>query len=172
MIRPTWICRFKRHRDENGQVGTRWDFVSGTGPLGNMIYGPLYCPLKRAPYAPVVYLNRPRFKPGSAPDPRRPALGLFAPGGGNITGVFEPSPEHPGRGFGDALDRKDALLIHRDDAAETMNIYVFPGLGLQSLSVFMAWIDGGVSLEPEGERGQTLYNKCYLDTNSVAGGND
>jgi hypothetical protein len=84
--------------------------------------------------------------------------------------VFEPSPEHPGQGFGDALDRKDALLIRRDDEAETLKIYVFPGLGLQSLSVFMTWIDGGVSLEPEAAQGQALYNKCSLDTDFVAGG--
>lgn len=169
MIRPTWVCQFKRHRDENGQVGTRWDYSAGTGPSGNTIYGPLYCPLKRAPYTPVVYLNRPFGKRGSAPDPRRPALGLFAPGGHNITGVFEPSPEHPGRGFGD-VDRTDALLIHRDDAAQTMAIYVFPGLGLQSLSLFMAWVDGGVCLEPEGAQRQALYNKSYLATESVTAG--
>jgi hypothetical protein len=143
--------------------------------LENIIYEPLYCPLKRAPFAPVLYLNRPRVKPGTAPDPRRPPLGLFAPGGRNVSGIFEPSPEHPGRGFGDALDRKDALLIRRDDVAQTMVIYVFPGLGLQSLSLFMAWIDGGVSEEPENAESVRIMrnvNKCHVDTDSVAPEND
>jgi hypothetical protein len=173
MIRPTWVYHFTRAiNPKTGRPGTRYDLTGWEGPVP---YAPLVHCLKRTG-EPVLYLNRPRLAPGVAPDPRRPTLGLFAPGDSNVSGIFEPSPEHPGRGFGD-VERKDALLTRRDEEAGSLTVFVFPGLGLQGLTLFMAWIDGGVSedllpgppLLGEGPEGGCLDNNIYLDTDSVAG---
>jgi hypothetical protein len=166
MIRPTWVYHFTRHAE-----GTRFDLTGWEGPEP---YAPLVHCLKRSG-EPVLYLNKPRLAPCAAPDPRRPTLGLFAPGGINVSGIFEPSPEHPGLGFGD-ISRKDSLLTRRNEKAGTLTILVFPELGLQSLTLFFQWLDGGVSEDPlpappllgEGPERGCLDNNVHLDTESVA----
>jgi hypothetical protein len=167
MIRPTWVYHFTRHAK-----GTRYDLKGWEGPEP---YAPLVHCLKRGG-EPVLYLNRPRLAPAAAPDPRRPPLGLYDTEKKTISGIFEPSPEHPGHGFGD-IARKDALLTRRDEEAGKLTILVFPALGGQSLTVFLAWLDGGVSEDPlpappllgEGPEGGGLDNNVHLDTDSVAG---
>jgi hypothetical protein len=151
MTRPDFIYRFKRHR-EDGQ-GTRFDLVGWEGPG---CYSPLMCPLKQSG-EPVVYVNRWRLKAGTAPDPRKGGLTLAAPGrrkgekGRNLSSIYEPSPEHPGQGFGDLGPRIDAILTRRDEFAGTLTVFVFLGLGLQAETLFLAWISG-----PEGGVSEAL----------------
>jgi hypothetical protein len=145
MTRPDFVFHFRRHRAD-GQ-GTRFDLV---GWDGAGCYAPLICPLKRSG-EPVVYVNRWRVKPGTAPDPRKGGLILAAPGkakgehGRNLSSIFEPSPEHPGQGFGDMGPRVDAILTRRDELMGTFTAFVFLGLGLQAETLFLSWTSGGVS---------------------------
>lgn len=164
MIRPTWVYHFKRHRKDG--EGTRLDLVSWDGPG---CYAQLMCPLKRT-REPVVYLAPWRITTGNAPDPRKGDLILAAPGRRSLSSIYEPLPEYPGRGYGDLNKRKDAILTVRDEQAEHLTVYVFPNLGLQSQSLFLTWIDGGVCLEPGRAQRQALYNKPHLATESVTSG--
>jgi len=146
VTRPDFIFHFKRHRLDG--TGTRFDLVACEGPG---CYAPLVCPLKRTG-EPVVYVNRWRLPPGAAPDPRKGGLILAAPGrakgerGRNLSSIFEPTPERAGWGFGD-IDRKDAILTHREEEAGELTIWVFLGLGLQAETLFQAWQTGGVALD-------------------------
>ncbi|MGA2547528.1 MAG: hypothetical protein ABSF43_13320 [Rectinemataceae bacterium] len=149
MTRPDFVYRFMRHRTD-GQ-GTRHDLAEMLGGY----YTPLICPLKKTG-EPIVYVNRWRMKAGTAPDARKGGLILAAPGkakgekGRNVSSIFEPSPEHPGQGFGDIGPRVDAILTRRDELAGTLTVFVFLGLGLQAETLFLAWTsgpDGGVSEE-------------------------
>jgi len=158
MIRPTWVYRYRRVQ------GTVFHFEGMEGPG---CYAPLvHFRKKKNPDIAYLYLGPPKKK-GNAPlGPRDPRLSIHA-NGKNISGIFEPSPEYPGKGFGN-IERRDALLTVRDDAAGELTIYVFPGLGMQDETLFLSWHDGGVSLEAEGPRGQALYNNGHLDTKPVA----
>jgi hypothetical protein len=169
MIRPLYVYRFRRHRTDG--EGTRYDLAGWDGPG---CYAPLACPLKRSG-EPVVYVNKWCIPAGTAPDSRKGGLILAAPGkargekGRNLSSIFEPSPEHPGRGFGDLEKRRDAILTERNAEVGTLSVYVFPGLGLQAETLFLTWIDGGVLVEPEGMASRSLFNinKGFLDTDSV-----
>ncbi len=147
MTRPDYVYRFTRHRTD-GQ-GTRFDLTGWHGPG---CYAPLVCPLKRTG-EPVLYVNRWRVKEGAAPDPRKGGLILAAPGkakgekGRNVSSIFEPSPDHPGRGYGDIGPRKDAILTIRDEEAGTLTVLVFLKLGQQAETLFLSWLDGGVAEE-------------------------
>ena len=176
MTRPDYVYRFTRAiNPKTGKLGTRYDL---TGMEGPGCYAPLVCPLKRSG-EPVLYMNRWRVKEGAAPDPRKGGLILAAPGRAkgeknrNISSIFESSPDHPGRGFGDMGPRKDAILTYRDEEAGMLTIRVFLGLGLQAETLFLADLDGGVwadvfpspLLTPGGPLADD-YNKPYLATDS------
>ncbi len=148
MISPAWKYYFQRCK------GTRYNLLSWEGPG---CYSPLFGLLKREK-VPIVYLN----KDLGGPNQRKPLFGLYKPGkvkSEKITGIFEPSPDHPGRGFGD-VSRKDALLIRRNEETATLEILVFPGLGMQSLNLFLYWISSMISEVPA----EMLNNNVSLDT--------
>ena len=181
MTRPAWVYRFQRHRKDH--EGSRFDLVAWDGPG---YYAPLVCPLKKTG-EPVVYVNRWKVKAGEAVDPRKGGLILAAPGRGkgdkgrNLSSIFEPMPEAPGWGFGDlerdGVKRLDAILTHREEEADSFTVFVFPGLGMQSETLFHARLTGGVALEvDEPQRmtpGLSLYNNVPLtsdfDTNPENG---
>ena len=171
MIRPTWVYRYSRPiNPKTGKPGARYNRESWDGPEP---FGPLEHYLKRDG-APIIYVNRwtgPRDE-----HKNRAAIGLFPAdtedfkakyGQGAISGIYEPMPEHPGMGYGDSPDRKDAFLFLRDDKAGTFTVAVFPGHGQSRQTLFFEWVDGAVRLEPEGARRQVLYNNGHLDTDFV-----
>lgn len=156
MTAPSLVAFFRRH-----EAGTRYDLTGWDGPgCPHALFG-----LLKRGHAPIVYLNRYRLRPGAAPDPRKPPIGIFKPDKGStcISGVWEPDPAAPGCGFGDIGPRRDAILTVREETAGTLRIMVFPDLGMQAETLFLAWRDGWVSES-------ILYvNKSHLDTDSVTG---
>jgi len=185
MTRPDFAYHWTRAiNPRTGKPGTRYNLTGWQGPG---CYAPLVGTLKTTG-EPVVYVNKNQEKAGTTPNERRPENGLFLPPKGNekngkqISGIYMPSPEHPGLAYGDAGGGRpgpDALLIRWNLVTGTLTVFVFLGLGPQAEMLFLSWITGpagGVSEElapapsllggggfPPSPPG-SLYNNVHLAT--------
>jgi len=135
MIHPESIYRYRRHVAPDGSKGTRWDLVGYEGTEWPVLEKTL-----KRDGARIIYhgLNTRNHKQGIW-------RGKEGADNGWVSEVFQPDTKKPALGFGDLGERANAaLLIRRDEQADTLTIMVFPGLGKQGLVLFEQWGTGAV----------------------------